>query len=197
MREFAPVAVVGIVPFVVVVTETTPIKTPQKLIAYAKANPKKLSFSSSGVGNPQQLAGELMNIMANVEVLHMPYRLEIENPHGLDCWLLLLVRAGPAQPDAETDQISAKGGLRLRPDPPCRPVVAAMLLRIGGRERTLAHAPLPVQCRNRDAALVTLERCHDSHQCFLTAHEVHWDANRHIRHGSVTGKPRWKPIWHG
>ncbi len=49
-------------------------RTPQELIAYAKANAGKLSFSSSGVGNPQQLAGELMNIMAGTDVLHVPYR---------------------------------------------------------------------------------------------------------------------------
>ena len=74
MREFAPVALAGIVPCVVVVADTTPVKTPQELIAYAKANPNKLSFSSSGVGNPQQLAGELMNAMAGTDVLHVPYR---------------------------------------------------------------------------------------------------------------------------
>jgi len=74
MGELAPVALVGIVPCVVVVAETTPVRTPQELIAYTKANPRKLSFSSSGVGNPQQLAGELMNIMAGTDVLHVPYR---------------------------------------------------------------------------------------------------------------------------
>jgi tripartite-type tricarboxylate transporter receptor subunit TctC len=74
MTELAPVALIGIVPCIVVVAETTPVRTPQELIAYAWANPKKLSFSSSGVGNPQQLAGELMNIMAGTDVLHVPYR---------------------------------------------------------------------------------------------------------------------------
>jgi tripartite-type tricarboxylate transporter receptor subunit TctC len=74
MRELAPIALVGIVPCVVVVAETTPVRTPQELVAYAKANPGKLSFSSSGVGNPQQLAGELMNMMAGTNVLHVPYR---------------------------------------------------------------------------------------------------------------------------
>jgi tripartite-type tricarboxylate transporter receptor subunit TctC len=73
-KELAPVALVGIVPCVVVVAATTPVKTPAELIAYAKANPGKLSFSSSGVGNPQHLAGELMNKMAGVDVLHVPYR---------------------------------------------------------------------------------------------------------------------------
>jgi tripartite-type tricarboxylate transporter receptor subunit TctC len=74
MKELAPVALAGIVPCVVVVAATTPVRDPKELIAYAKANPKKLSFSSSGVGNPQQLAGELMNAMAGTDVLHVPYR---------------------------------------------------------------------------------------------------------------------------
>lgn len=73
-RELVPVALIGIVPCVVVVAEGTPVRNPKELIAYAKANAGKLSFSSSGVGNPQQLAGELMNSMAGTNVLHVPYR---------------------------------------------------------------------------------------------------------------------------
>ena len=73
-RELTPVALVGIVPCVVVVATETPVHNPKELIAYAKANSGKLSFSSSGVGNPQQLAGELMNSMAGTNVLHVPYR---------------------------------------------------------------------------------------------------------------------------
>jgi tripartite-type tricarboxylate transporter receptor subunit TctC len=74
LRELAAVALVGIVPCVVVVAATTPVKTGAELIAYARANRGKLSFSSSGIGNPQQLAGELMNHMAGTDVLHVPYR---------------------------------------------------------------------------------------------------------------------------
>ena len=73
-RELAPIALVGVVPCVVVVADATPVHNPKELIAYAKANAGKLSFSSSGVGNPQQLAGELMNMMAGTNVLHVPYR---------------------------------------------------------------------------------------------------------------------------
>jgi tripartite-type tricarboxylate transporter receptor subunit TctC len=73
-RELAPLALVGIVPCVIVVAEKTPVHNPKELVAYARANPGKLSFSSSGVGNPQQLAGELMNSMAGLKVLHVPYR---------------------------------------------------------------------------------------------------------------------------
>jgi tripartite-type tricarboxylate transporter receptor subunit TctC len=74
LRELAPVALIGLVPCVVVVAATTPVKNAAELIAYARANRGKLSFSSSGVGNPQQLAGELMNFMAGTDVLHVPYR---------------------------------------------------------------------------------------------------------------------------
>jgi len=73
-RELTPVALIGIVPCVVVVKGDSQVRTPADLIAYAKANPHKLSFSSSGVGNPQHLAGELMNAMAGTDVLHVPYR---------------------------------------------------------------------------------------------------------------------------
>jgi tripartite-type tricarboxylate transporter receptor subunit TctC len=74
LRELAAVALVGIVPCVVVVAAATPVKNGPELIAYARANKGKLSFSSSGIGNPQQLAGELMNHMAGTDVLHVPYR---------------------------------------------------------------------------------------------------------------------------
>ena len=74
LRELAPVALIGIVPCVIVVAAQTPVRTAAELIAYARANPGKLSFSSSGIGNPQQLAGELMNSMAGTNVLHVPYR---------------------------------------------------------------------------------------------------------------------------
>jgi tripartite-type tricarboxylate transporter receptor subunit TctC len=72
--ELAPIALAGIVPCVVVVAETSPVRTPAELIAHAKANKGKLSYSSSGVGNPQHLAGELMNKMAGTDVQHVPYR---------------------------------------------------------------------------------------------------------------------------
>src|SRR5262245_2120673 len=73
-RELAAVALVGIVPCVVVVAAATPVRNAAELVAYARANRGKLSFSSSGIGNPQQLAGELMNSMAGTDVLHVPYR---------------------------------------------------------------------------------------------------------------------------
>lgn len=72
--ELVPIALAGIVPCLVVVADTSPVRTPVDLVAYAKANKGKLTYSSSGVGNPQHLAGELMNKMAGTDVQHVPYR---------------------------------------------------------------------------------------------------------------------------
>jgi tripartite-type tricarboxylate transporter receptor subunit TctC len=74
LKDLAPITLIGIVPNVVIVSAATPVHTPQELFAYIKANDGKLSYSSSGVGNPQQLCGELMNMMAGTNVLHVPYR---------------------------------------------------------------------------------------------------------------------------
>ncbi|MGZ9006250.1 MAG: Bug family tripartite tricarboxylate transporter substrate binding protein, partial [Burkholderiales bacterium] len=59
---------------VMAVHADVPAKSVGELIAYAKQNPGKLTFSSSGVGNPQQLTGELFNKMAGVQIRHVPYK---------------------------------------------------------------------------------------------------------------------------
>lgn len=74
LKDLAPITLIGIVPNVVIVSSATPVRNPRELIAYIKANEGKMSYSSSGIGNPQQLCGELMNIMAGTKVLHVPYR---------------------------------------------------------------------------------------------------------------------------
>jgi tripartite-type tricarboxylate transporter receptor subunit TctC len=74
LKDLAPITLIGIVPNVVIVGASTPVHNPKELFAYMKANDGKLSYSSSGIGNPQQLCGELMNIMAGTKVLHVPYR---------------------------------------------------------------------------------------------------------------------------
>jgi tripartite-type tricarboxylate transporter receptor subunit TctC len=74
IRDFVPVAGVVRVPNVVEVTPSLPVKTVPELIAYAKANPGKLSFASAGIGTASHLAGELFNIMAGVDLVRVHYR---------------------------------------------------------------------------------------------------------------------------
>ena len=73
-RDFEPVALATTSPFVLVVSPSVPAKTLAELIAYAKANPGKLNYASSGVGTPPHLAGELFKLRAGVEIAHVPFR---------------------------------------------------------------------------------------------------------------------------
>ena len=73
-KELQPITLLVKVPNVLAVNADVPAKNVPELIAYAKQNPGKLTFSSSGVGNPQQLTGELFNKLAGVQILHVPYK---------------------------------------------------------------------------------------------------------------------------
>jgi tripartite-type tricarboxylate transporter receptor subunit TctC len=68
--------VAGIIRFpdVVDVNLSVPVHTIPELISYAKANPGKLNFASSGIGSTLHVAGELFKMMAGVDIVHVPYR---------------------------------------------------------------------------------------------------------------------------
>jgi tripartite-type tricarboxylate transporter receptor subunit TctC len=74
VKDFAPVILVAAVPNVLVVNPAVPANSVRELIAYAKANPGKLNFASSGSGTSIHLSGELFKVMAGVEVTHVPYK---------------------------------------------------------------------------------------------------------------------------
>ncbi len=73
-RDFAPVTFAAKFPIILVAHESVPVKSVAELTAYAKKNPGKLSFSSSGNGGGTHLAGELFKTMAGVDLLHVPYK---------------------------------------------------------------------------------------------------------------------------
>jgi tripartite-type tricarboxylate transporter receptor subunit TctC len=74
VRESAPIAMIGQEPIMLSVTPSLPVKTLQEFIAYAKANPGKLSMASPGNGTVPHIAGELFKLMAGVDMVHVPYR---------------------------------------------------------------------------------------------------------------------------
>lgn len=73
-RELASVTLVARIPNVLVVNPSVPVKTTAELLAYAKSQPGKLTFSSSGIGNLQHVSGELLDRMAGIDVRHIPYK---------------------------------------------------------------------------------------------------------------------------
>lgn len=74
LQDFAPVAQVAVVPFVLVVHPSVPANNVAELIDYAKKNPGKLNYASSGNGSPQQLAAEMLGHVAGIKMQHVPYK---------------------------------------------------------------------------------------------------------------------------
>ena len=74
VRDIAPVAGISRDPYVMVVNPSVPANTVPEFIAYAKANPGKINMGSGGIGVPSHVFGELFEIMAGVNMTHVPYR---------------------------------------------------------------------------------------------------------------------------
>jgi tripartite-type tricarboxylate transporter receptor subunit TctC len=72
--DLVPIAPVAATPHILIVGPDFPAKNVQELIARAKAEPGKLTFASSGVGNSDHLCGELFNLMAGIQAIHVPYK---------------------------------------------------------------------------------------------------------------------------
>jgi tripartite-type tricarboxylate transporter receptor subunit TctC len=74
IRDIAPVAGINREPHVMVVNPSVPATTVPDFIAYAKANPGKISMASAGSGTPAHVSGELFKMMTGVSMVHVPYR---------------------------------------------------------------------------------------------------------------------------
>jgi tripartite-type tricarboxylate transporter receptor subunit TctC len=74
LKSFDPIALVGESSNILVVNPTVPAKTVQELVAYAKANPGKVNFSSGGIGVLPHLIGEMFKARAGIDIVHVPYK---------------------------------------------------------------------------------------------------------------------------
>jgi tripartite-type tricarboxylate transporter receptor subunit TctC len=74
LRDSAPVAGLIDLPMVLLVNPSFPAKTFPEFIAYAKANPGKVNMASPGIGTPMHVTAELIKLMADVNMVHVPYR---------------------------------------------------------------------------------------------------------------------------
>jgi tripartite-type tricarboxylate transporter receptor subunit TctC len=74
VRDFAPLALVATIPNLLCVRNSLPVTTVSELIAYAKANPGKLNFASTGIGTSPHLAGEMLKRMAGIDFAIVHYR---------------------------------------------------------------------------------------------------------------------------
>ena len=74
VKSFAPVSLAAIAPLIMTANNNMPVKDAKELIAYAKANPGKISFGSSGIGAAAHLTTELFKQTAGVDMVHIPYK---------------------------------------------------------------------------------------------------------------------------
>ena len=74
LRDFAPISTSLTMPSIIFVNNDLPVKSIADLIAYAKANPGKLSYGTPGVGTPQHVTGELFCHLSGIKMEHIPYR---------------------------------------------------------------------------------------------------------------------------
>lgn len=74
INDFAPIAFVASVPYVLVVEPSLPVKSVQELIALAKSRSGKINYASAGNGSTHHFCGELLKSMAGIDILHVPYK---------------------------------------------------------------------------------------------------------------------------
>lgn len=74
VRDFAPISMLALAPFVMAVNPAVPATTVKEFIAYTKTNPGKVNFASTGQGGINHLAAELFKGMAGVDIVHVPYK---------------------------------------------------------------------------------------------------------------------------
>ena len=74
LKDFAYVTNMVIFPLILITHPSVPVKTTQELVNLAKAKPKQIFFATPGSGNSAHLAGELLNSMANIQTVHVPYK---------------------------------------------------------------------------------------------------------------------------
>jgi tripartite-type tricarboxylate transporter receptor subunit TctC len=130
-KDLQPITLLVKVPNVLAVNMDVPAKNVAELIAYAKQNAGKLTFSSSGVGNPQQLTGELFNKLAGVQIRHVPYKgaaPQIADVAGKHI-TMTFVSIGAAKPFIDSQRI--------------RPIAVTSLTRVGALPEVPAIAEYP------------------------------------------------------
>jgi tripartite-type tricarboxylate transporter receptor subunit TctC len=74
IKDFAPISIVGELPFTLVVHSSMPVKSIKELVALAKRRPRELNFASTGMGGTGHLLGELLRTSTGIEITHVPYK---------------------------------------------------------------------------------------------------------------------------
>jgi len=146
--DFAPITLVTTVPEMLVVASDVPAKNMGELVALAKAQPGKLNFASAGVGGLPHLAGELLKLTANIDIVHIPYRGAGPSITGLlagDIEVLMDTVVVPHVQSGKLIGLAAAGEERLPelPDLPTLAEAGYSNVRTSGWTALFGPGPLP------------------------------------------------------
>jgi tripartite-type tricarboxylate transporter receptor subunit TctC len=135
-KSFAPIAIVGTVPLIVVVHPDVKAKTLSELIMLAKSSPGTITFASAGNGSPQHLAGELLQRLAGIRLHHVPYK--GSGPAMVDLLsghVQMMIETAPAaQPHIRTGKLRALAITAREPVPTLPEVPTAAAAGLEGLE---------------------------------------------------------------
>jgi tripartite-type tricarboxylate transporter receptor subunit TctC len=125
IKDFTPVSEIASYGLLMVVNPSVPARNVQEFIAYARANPGKISYASSGPGSGLHFAGEVFKSMAGIEMTHVPYK--GSGPGLLDvvAGTCQVIFAGEAKPFVDSGKVRLMGTTSARRDPrfPANPTI--------------------------------------------------------------------------
>jgi tripartite-type tricarboxylate transporter receptor subunit TctC len=117
IKDFTPISLIGSYGLLMVVNPAVPARTVGELIAYAKSNPGKLNYASSGPGSGLHFAGEVFKSMAGIDMVHVPYK--GSGPGMLDVLAgnCQVIFAGEAKPHIDSGKVRLLGTTSAARDP--------------------------------------------------------------------------------
>lgn len=126
IKDFTPISELASYGLLMVVNPAVPAKNVQEFIAYAKANPTKISFASSGPGSGLQFAGEVFKSMAGVHMTHVPYKGSGPGLMDVAAGNCQVIFAGEAKPFVDSGKVRLLGTTSATRDPrfPNTPTIA-------------------------------------------------------------------------
>jgi len=136
VRDFTPVTLIAATPLILVVHPSLPVRTVGELVALAKRKPNQIAFGSSGNGTIVHLAGEMLKAMANIRLIHVPYK---------------------GSPQAIAGLLGGEVGMLFSTMPPAVPMIEAGKLRalaVTTPQRTAAVTQVPTM---KESALEDFE----------------------------------------